>query len=83
MTAHREEGEFTIRIDLGAEFAEDYEGDDDGNAWLERWQSQVRPRLVRAVFEALRSDPAFTAIPVTRGRSPDENLDIEVRFVGR
>jgi hypothetical protein len=83
MTVHREAGELTIRIDLGAEFAEDYEGDDDGYAWLERWRSTVQPRVVRAVFEALRSEPGFTAIPVSRGRSPDENVDIEVRFVRR
>lgn len=80
MPIHREEGTFTIRIDLAAEFDEEYEGDDDGYAWLEAWKAGVRPRLVKAVFEALRSDPRFDAIPVSRGRAPDENVEVEVRL---
>lgn len=80
MAVHREEGALTIRIELSAEFAEDYEGDDDGLVWLERFRTKVQPKLVRALFEALRSDAGFDVIPVSRGRSPDENVDIEVRF---
>lgn len=78
---YREEGSLTIRIELSAEFAESYEGDEDGYAWLERWRRTVQPKAVRALFEALRSDPAsFDAVPVSRGRAPDENLDVEVTF---
>jgi hypothetical protein len=80
MAVHREEGTFTIRIDLVAEFDEAYEGDDDGYAWLDAWKANVRPRVVKALFDALRSDAAFDAIPVTRGRAPDENVDVEVRL---
>ena len=80
MPVHREEGRFDIRIELSAEFDEDYEGDDDGYLWLRRFQEEVRPRLARAVFDALRSDPSFRAIPVSRGASPDENMEIDVRF---
>ena len=80
MSVHREEGRFTIRIDLAAEFGEDYEGDDDGYAWLQRFRDELRPRLARAVFDALRSSPDFTAVPTSRGTSPDENLEIDVRF---
>ena len=80
MAVHREEGSFTIRIDLLAEFDEAYEGDDDGYAWLDAWKANVRPRIVKALFDALRSDAAFDAIPVTRGRAPDENIDVEVRL---
>jgi hypothetical protein len=80
---HREEGRFTIHIDLSAEFDEDYEGDDDGFAWLTRFRNEIRPRLARAVFNALRSDPSFRAIPTSRGASPDEHLDIDVRFDAR
>jgi hypothetical protein len=80
MAVHREEGALTIRIELSAEFDEDYEGDDDGNVWLERFRREVQPNVVRAVFEALRADGKFDVIPVSRGRSPDENVDVEVRF---
>jgi hypothetical protein len=77
---HREEGAFTIRIELGAEFDESYEGDDDGYAWLRAWQEHVRPRLARAVFDVLRDNGKFDAIPASRGASPDQNLEIDVRL---
>jgi hypothetical protein len=78
MPIHREEASFTIRIQLSAEFNEAYEGDDDGFAWRERWRANVKPKLVRAVFDALRADPTFEATPITRGLSPDENTEIDV-----
>jgi hypothetical protein len=77
---HVEEASLTIRIDLRAEFAPEYDGDDDGRAWLERWRAVVQPKVVRAVFDALRTDPSFDVIPASRGKSPDENVDIDVRF---
>ena len=79
MADHREEERFTLKIELSAQFGEEYEGDDDGFAWLERWKRTVRPRLVAAVFEVLRSDPTFDAIPVSRGANPDSELEIAVR----
>ncbi|CAN5608984.1 hypothetical protein BH09MYX1_BH09MYX1_27000 [soil metagenome] len=83
MTIHREEGRFTIRIELSAEFDEAYEGDDDGNAWLERWKARVRPKMVQAVFAALRSDPSFDVVPFSRGAAPDENVEIAVTLRAR
>ena len=80
MAVHREEGSFTVRIELAAEFGEEYEGDEDGNAWLLRWRERVQPRLARAIFEQLRAEPGFTAVPASRGRNPEEELEIAVRF---
>jgi hypothetical protein len=80
MAVHREEGRFVVRIELSAEFDEDYDGDEDGLAWLEAWRERVRPRLLRAVFDELRSEPGFVAVPVSRGKSPDEELEIVARF---
>ena len=80
MAVHREEGALTIRIELSAEFDESYEGDDDGNVWLERFRREVQPNVVRALFDALRANRRFDVIPVSRGRSPDENVDVEGRF---
>jgi hypothetical protein len=80
MALHREEGRFVVRIELSAEFDEDYEGDDDGYAWLESWRARVQPRVARAVMDQLRAETGFSAVPVTRGRSPDEELEIAVRF---
>ena len=83
MAVHREEGRFVVRIELSAEFDEDYDGDDDGNAWLEAWRARVQPRLVRAVFEQLRAEPGFRAIPSSRGRSPEDETESAVVFEPR
>jgi hypothetical protein len=83
MAIHREEGRFVVRIELSAEFAEDYEGDDDGNAWLEAWRARVQPRLVKAVFAELRAERGFSAVPASRGKSPEDELEIAVRFEPR
>jgi hypothetical protein len=80
MAVHHEEGHFVVRIELSAEFGEDYEGDDDGNAWLEAWRTRVAPRVVRAVFAELRAEPGFSAVPASRGKSPEEEVEITVRF---
>jgi hypothetical protein len=78
MAVYREEGRFVVKVGLSAEFADDYEGDDDGYAWLERWKDKVRPRVVAAVFEALRADPSFAVLASPRGTSPDEEIEISV-----
>jgi hypothetical protein len=80
MPAYREEGRFVISVDLAAEFGDDYEGDADGYAWLEAWKANVRPRLLTAVMTALRADPAYVAVPVSRGKNPDSELEVSVRF---
>jgi hypothetical protein len=80
MAVHREEGSLTIRVELSAEFDESYEGEDDGYVWLERFRAEVQPGVVRSVFEALRKNGAFDVIPVSRGRSPEEHIDVEVRL---
>ena len=79
MGLYREEGRFTIQLELSGEFGEDYEGELDGYAWLEDWKVAVRPKVVAAVFEALRANGKFDAIPVSRGANPDTTLEIEVR----
>ncbi len=77
---HREEARFVIRIELSAEFADEYEGDDDGYAWLERWRSRAQPRVVRAIFAALREEAGFDAIPSARGVDPEGEIEIRVRL---
>jgi hypothetical protein len=77
---HREEREFSILLHVSAEFDAEYEGDDDGYAWFERFETLVRPRVVAAVFEAIRDDPAWSATPGPRGRDPERTVEIDVRF---
>ena len=78
---HKEEREFQITLHLSATFSDDYVGDDDGYAWFERWDHELRPRIVRAVFDAVRSDPRFAAVAAPRGRDPETAVDLEVAFV--
>jgi hypothetical protein len=80
MAVHREEGRFVVRIELSAEFGADYEGDDDGYAWLAEWRARIQPRIARAVIAELRTDRRFSAVPASRGKSPDEELELDVRF---
>ncbi len=80
MTTYREDGRFTVRIDLSAEFGEDYDGEDDGNAWLEEWKAVTRPRVVAAIFEALRVDGKFEVVAAPRGASPDEAVEISAKL---
>ena len=77
---HREQRTFTITLHLSANFADDYTGDDDGFVWHERFQRAVRPALVSAVHEALRSDPRFRAVAAPRGQDPEAALDLDVSF---
>jgi hypothetical protein len=72
-----------VSIELSAAFEEDYEGDDDGYAWLEAWRARVQPRLVRAVFEQLRAEPGFSAVPASRGKNPEDEIEIDVRWKPR
>ena len=78
---HREEKTFTINVRLSATFDEGYEGDMDGLVWIERFDRVIRPRLIKAVFQALRSEPSFEAIAGNRGQSPADALEVNVRYV--
>lgn len=80
---HREEQSYAIEVNLVAEFDESYEGDEDGFAWLERFESGLKPRLVAAVTEALRGDPRFALIAAPRGKDPERTLELELRFKAR
>jgi hypothetical protein len=77
---HRESATFTIQLELSAEFTDDYEGDDDGGAWLERWRREAKPQLLRAVFDALRRDGQFEVMPAARGTDTDRAAEFAVRL---
>ncbi|HEY8947090.1 MAG TPA: hypothetical protein VIM73_22755 [Polyangiaceae bacterium] len=78
---HREEREFSIVLHLAAEFDDEYTGDEDGFAWTERFEAGLKPRLLHAVFEALRSDPKFRATAAPRGRDPEVAVDVDVLYL--
>ena len=80
---HREERSFSIDINLVAEFDDAYEGEEDGYAWVQRFESGLKHRLVAAVTEALRSDPRFTLLAAPRGKDPERTLELELRLKAR
>jgi hypothetical protein len=80
---HREERSYSIDVNLVAEFDDSYEGDEDGFAWAQRFESVLKPRLVAAVTEALRTDPRFALLAAPRGKDPERTLELELRFKAR
>ncbi len=80
---HREERSFAIELSLVAEFDDAYEGDEDGFAWFQRFEAQLKPRLTAAVTEALRADPKFSLLAAPRGKDPERTLELELRFKAR
>jgi hypothetical protein len=80
---HREERSFSIELNLVAEFDDSYQGEEDGFAWFERFESGLKPELIRAVTEALRRDPRFQLLAAPRGKDPERTLELELRFKAR
>ena len=80
---HRETASFTVRIELEASFDESYEGDEDGGEWLGRWMAGTRPEVVAAVVRALAADRRFTVTPRSRGRSPEDEIEVLVALKTR
>ena len=80
---HREERSYAIELSLIADFDDAYEGEEDGFAWFERFESIVKPRLTAAVTEALRADPRFQLLAAPRGKDPERTLSLELRFKAR
>ena len=80
---HREEQSYAIEVSLVAEFDDSYEGDEDGFAWLERFESSLKPRLTAAVTDALGSDPRFSLRVAPRGKDPDRVLSLELKLKAR
>lgn len=81
--AYREERELVIRLHLSAEFAEDYEGDDDGYVWYRKFDEQLRPELVRELLRVLTSGSGFRVTPINRGLDTHEELELNVERVER
>ena len=73
---YQEEKTFTLRFALEAKFPEDYEGDDDGYAWLQDWEGRVMPELVQSIFTTRRKYPSWSARIRNRGMAQTEEVEI-------
>jgi hypothetical protein len=72
----QEEASFTFRFSLEATFPDDYEGSHDNQAWLKEWEAQVKPELLKVLFDTLRRFPNWSAHVRNRGRSPQDEIEV-------
>jgi hypothetical protein len=71
-----EEKTFTIRLELRAEFADEYDGEDDGYEWTKA-VSAMTGEIVQAAAAAARRG-GWSVRPANRGRPADEELTLVV-----
>jgi hypothetical protein len=71
-----EEKTFTFRFNLDAAFPEDYDGDADNHAWLQEWDKQIKPELLKVVFESLRRHHSWNVHVRNRGISPLDEIEV-------
>ena len=72
----QEEKTFNLRFTLEARFPDNYDGDEDGQIWVKEWEQQLKPELVKMVFDYLRRHPAWTVHVRNRGASPLDEIEI-------
>ena len=71
-----EEREFTLRVMLRSEFADDYDGDEDGYAWAQNQLPAVASDLVRAAVQVLTARSGWKVRPANRGRSSEDEVTL-------
>lgn len=69
---------FLLRFSLSAEIpAEAWEDENfEGDEWLNEWEEQIKPGLVRAVFSHLRQFEGWNFHLRNRGVSPLDEIEI-------
>jgi DNA modification methylase len=72
----QEEKAFRIKFNLEAEFPEDYEGEQDDYAWLQEWERQIKPDVLKLIFDALRRHSSWKVHVRNRGLSPLDEIEI-------
>jgi hypothetical protein len=73
---HREEREFTLRLELAAEFSDSYDGDEDGFAWAEG-VGPLAGEIVRAAVDAAQRR-GWKVRARNRGRSSEDEVTLVV-----
>jgi hypothetical protein len=71
-----EEKTFTFRISLDVAFPEDYDGDEDNLAWLREWEKQIKPELLKVIFDSLRRHHDWKVHVRNRGISPLDEIEV-------
>ena len=73
---YQEEHTFTLRFSLEAKFSEDYDGEDDEMVWLKQWETEVKPDIVKSVFQTLEQYPEWAARFRNRGMGATDEIEI-------
>ncbi|MES1210396.1 MAG: hypothetical protein ABUS79_31035 [Pseudomonadota bacterium] len=73
--AYIEQRDFTLRIELRREFPENYQGEDDGYAWVDGVQPALA-EIVRAAAAILAQHGGFRVHPANRGRAAEEEVTL-------
>ncbi len=73
---YKEEQSFHLRFSLEATFPDEYEGEDDERMWLKQWESQIKPDIVKSIFQTLERYPAWAARFRNRGMVSTDEIEI-------
>ena len=73
-----EEKTFTFRFNLEAAFPDEYEGDEDNKVWLQEWERQIKPELLKLIFDSLRRHRSWKVHVRNRGVSPEDEIEISM-----
>ena len=74
---HREDKEFSVRLELTATFADDYEGDQDGFAWAAELPA-LKSAILAAVVQTIQRHGGWKVRPGNRGRSTEDEVTLIV-----
>ena len=72
----QEEKTFTFRFSLEASFPDEYDGDEDNGAWLREWEKQIKPELLKLMFDSLRRHRSWKVHVRNRGLSPEDEIEV-------
>ena len=72
----REEKTFNLRLTLEAEFPDDYEGDEDEYKWVNEWEQDLKPAILKLIFDSLRKHSSWKAHVRNRGAYPLDEIEI-------
>ena len=73
---YQEEQSFKLRFSLEVRFPDEYDGEDDEMGWLKQWETQVKPEIVKSVFQALERYPDWAARFRNRGMDATDEIEI-------
>lgn len=73
---YQEEESFNLRFSLEAKFPDEYDGEDDERVWLKQWEAQVKPDIVKSIFQTLERHSGWAARFRNRGMAATDEIEI-------